>query len=84
MKASDVRLDPDRPFRILLAGGRYGRLVPPEAPDALARAMEAALDDPKASLEMARLAQAEAIAPYDMDAGGTRLWTALMPLLEGR
>jgi glycosyltransferase involved in cell wall biosynthesis len=70
--------------RILLAGGRYGRLVPPEAPDALARAMEAALDDPKASLEMARLAQAEAIAPYDMDAGGTRLWTALMPLLEGR
>jgi glycosyltransferase involved in cell wall biosynthesis len=70
--------------RILLAGGRYGLLVPPEAPGALAQAMEAALDDPKASLEMARLAQAEAIAPYDMDAGGARLWTALMPLLEGR
>ena len=70
--------------RILLAEGRYGRLVPPEAPAALAEAMAAALDNPKASLDMARLAQAEAIAPYDMDAGGTRLWTALIPLLEGR
>jgi glycosyltransferase involved in cell wall biosynthesis len=70
--------------RILLAEGRYGRLVAPEAPDALAEAMIAALDDPKASLEMARRAQAEAIAPYDMEAGGMRLWTALSPLLEGR
>jgi glycosyltransferase involved in cell wall biosynthesis len=69
--------------RILLGEGRYGRLVPPEAP-ALAQAIAAALDDPKASLGMAGLAQAEAIAPYDMDAGGTRLWTALIPLLEGR
>lgn len=70
--------------RILLGEGRYGRLVPPEAPDALAEAIAAALDDPKASLDMARLAQVEAIAPYDMDAGGTRLWAALIPLLEGR
>lgn len=70
--------------RILLAQGRYGRLAPPEAPAALAEAMVAALDDPKASLDMARLAQAEAIAPYDMDAGGTRLWAAINPLLEGR
>ena len=70
--------------RILLAGGRYGRLVPTEAPEALAQAMAAALDDPQASLEMARLAQAEAIAPYDMRAGGERLWAALIPLLEGR
>jgi glycosyltransferase involved in cell wall biosynthesis len=70
--------------RVLLGEGRYGRLVPPEAPDALADAMAAALDDPNAALEMARLAQAEAIAPYDMEAGGTRLWTALIPLLEGR
>ncbi len=70
--------------RILLGEGRYGRLVPPEAPVALADAMAAALDDRQASLDMARLAQAEAIAPYDMDAGGTRLWAALIPLLEGR
>jgi glycosyltransferase involved in cell wall biosynthesis len=70
--------------RILLAEGRYGRLVPPEAPAALAQAMAAALDDPQRSLDMARLAQAEAIAPYDMDTGGTRLWAALNPLLEGR
>jgi glycosyltransferase involved in cell wall biosynthesis len=70
--------------RILLGEGRYGRLVPPEAPDALAEAMAAALDDPNAALERARLAQAEAIAPYDMEAGGMRLWTALIPLLEGR
>jgi glycosyltransferase involved in cell wall biosynthesis len=70
--------------RILLGGGRYGRLVPPEAPEALADVMAAALDDPEASLEMARLAQAEAITPYDMEAGGMRLWAALIPLLEGR
>jgi glycosyltransferase involved in cell wall biosynthesis len=70
--------------RILLAEGRYGRLVPPEAPEALAEAMAAALDDRRAALEMARLAQAEAIAPYDMQAGGERLWAALIPLLEGR
>jgi len=70
--------------RILLAEGRYGRLVAPEAPDALAEAMAAALDDPRTSLEMARLAQAEAIAPYDMQAGGARLWAAINPLLEAR
>ena len=70
--------------RILLGEGRYGRLVAPEAPAALAEAMAAALDDPQASLDMARLAQAEAIAAYDMDAGGRRLWTALIALLEGR
>ena len=70
--------------RVLLGEGRYGRLVPPEAPDALAQAMAAALDDPNGALEMARLAQAEAIAPYDMEAGGMRLWAALIPLLEGR
>ncbi len=70
--------------RILLAQGRYGRLAPPEAPAALADAMAAALDHPRASLEVARLAQAEAIAPYDMEAGATRLWAALKPLLDGR
>jgi glycosyltransferase involved in cell wall biosynthesis len=70
--------------RILLAEGRYGRLVPAEAPDALAAAMAAALDDSQASLDMARLAQAEAIAPHDMDAGGARLWAAISPLLEAR
>jgi len=68
--------------RILLAEGHYGRLVPSEAPDALAAAMAAALDDRQASLDMARLAQAEAIAPYDMEAGGQRLWAAISPLLE--
>jgi glycosyltransferase involved in cell wall biosynthesis len=70
--------------RILLAEGRYGRLAPPEAPDALAEAMAAVLDDREASLDMARLAQAEAIAPYDMDAGGARLWASISPLLEAR
>ena len=69
---------------ILLAEGRYGRLVPSEAPNALADAIAAALDDPQASLDMARLAQAEAIAPYDMEAGGERLWAAISPLLEAR
>jgi glycosyltransferase involved in cell wall biosynthesis len=70
--------------RILLAEGRYGRLAPPEAPDALAEAMAAALGDPQASLAMARLAQGDAIAPYDMEAGGERLWAAISPLLEAR
>ncbi len=70
--------------RVLLAEGRYGRLAPPETPDALAEAMAAALDQRQASLEMASLAQAEAITPYDMPAGGDRLWAALIPLLEGR
>jgi glycosyltransferase involved in cell wall biosynthesis len=70
--------------RVLLGEGRYGRLVQPEAPEALAAAMAAALDDTQGSLQMARLAQAEAITPYGMDAGGERLWAALTPLLEGR
>ncbi|HZC17408.1 MAG TPA: glycosyltransferase [Caulobacteraceae bacterium] len=70
--------------RVLLGEGRYGRLVPPEAPDALAIAMGAALDDPQSTLDMARLAQAKAIAPYDMEAGGERLLAAINPLLEGR
>jgi glycosyltransferase involved in cell wall biosynthesis len=70
--------------RALLGEGRYGRLVKPEAPDALAIAIGAALDDPQTTLERAMLAQAEAIAPYDMQAGGDRLWAAINPLLEGR
>ena len=70
--------------RVLLGEGRYGRLAAPESPDALAIAMGAALDDPQTTLDRARLAQAEAIAPYDMEAGARRLWAALEPLLEGR
>jgi glycosyltransferase involved in cell wall biosynthesis len=70
--------------RDILARGRYGRLAAPESPEALAEAMAAALDDRAGALEMARLAQAEAIAPYDLDAGADRLMAALAPLLEGR
>ena len=70
--------------REILQRGRYGRLVAPGSPEALAQAIAAALDDRAGSLTIARLAQAEAIAPYEMAAGGERLWAALAPLLEGR
>ena len=65
----------------ILRQGRYGRLAAAASAEALAQAMTAALDDPAGSLAMARLAQAEAIAPYDLPAGGERLWRALKPLI---
>jgi glycosyltransferase involved in cell wall biosynthesis len=66
--------------RDILSHGLYGRLVAPQSPDALARAMAAALDDPQGSLAMAKRAQDEAIAPYDLPAGGERLMRAIAPL----
>ncbi len=68
--------------RDLLAHGRYGRLVPPEDPEALADALEAALDDPAGALAMAKLAQTEAVTPYTLETGGERLWAALQPLVR--
>ena len=67
--------------RDILRQGLYGRLVAPGSVEALAQAMAAALDDPAGSLAMARLAQAEAIAPYDLPAGGERLWAAIGSLV---
>jgi glycosyltransferase involved in cell wall biosynthesis len=63
--------------RDILAGGRLGRLVPAGSPEALAEGIAAALADPEAALKMARVAQAEALARYSMDAGGQRIAAAL-------
>jgi glycosyltransferase involved in cell wall biosynthesis len=69
--------------RDILGRGRYGRLVATESVQALADGIAAALDDHDGSLAMARLAQAEAVAAYDLPAGAERLWTALSPLIGG-
>jgi glycosyltransferase involved in cell wall biosynthesis len=66
--------------RDILGEGLYGRLAPPEDPGALAEAIALALDDPARTLETARRAQAEAVAPYGVEAGGRRLIAALSPL----
>jgi glycosyltransferase involved in cell wall biosynthesis len=64
----------------ILGEGLYGWLTPPEDADALAKAIAQALDDPATTLQTARLAQAEAVAPYGLQAGGRRLMAALEPL----
>ena len=62
--------------RDILGGGRLGRLVPAGSAEALTDGIMAALADP-AALETARLAQAEALSRYSMDAGGQRIAQAL-------
>jgi glycosyltransferase involved in cell wall biosynthesis len=63
--------------RDILAGGRLGRLVPAGSAQALADGIAAVLADPAAALETARVAQAEALARYSMDAGGRRIAESL-------
>jgi glycosyltransferase involved in cell wall biosynthesis len=67
--------------RALLDGGRYGRLVAPESPEALADAIAGALDAPAATFAAAQRAQNELVPRYDMAAGGQRLLAALQPLI---
>ena len=70
--ASDI----DGP-RDILGGGRWGRLVPPRDPEALADAIAEALADPAAAEATAWSAQVEALGRYSMQAGGERLARAL-------
>ena len=66
----------------ILAGGRLGRLVASEDPEALARALTEAMAEPQAMLDMAHLAQAEAIGAYGFAAGADRLRDAVHGLRD--
>ena len=61
----------------VLAGGRFGRLVKSEDPDALAAALHEALGQRDALLTLARAAQAQAVSTYGFETGADRLRDAL-------
>jgi glycosyltransferase involved in cell wall biosynthesis len=61
----------------ILEGGRLGRLFASENPQALARAVKAALAEPEDLRALAHDAQAQAVRTYGFDAGADRLCEAL-------
>ncbi len=61
----------------VLAGGRFGRLVASEDPEALAQALIEAMKQPQALLAVAHLAQAEVVDTYGFEAGADRLRDAV-------
>ena len=71
-----VATDIDGP-RDILAGGRLGRLVPKNDPDALADAIAAVLADPGGARATALVAQQSALERYSLKAGGARMAAAL-------
>ena len=75
--ASDI----DGP-RDILGAGRWGRLVPPRDPEALAQAIAEVLADPAAAEATAWAAQVETMDRYSMEAGGARLAASLGPLIH--
>ena len=65
----------------ILDGGRYGLLVPPDDPSALARAIGSLIRDEKLRLEMARLARLRAEA-YGPEQVADRMVEAIAPCLS--
>jgi glycosyltransferase involved in cell wall biosynthesis len=59
--------------RELLDLGRYGRLVPPERPEALAEGIVAAVNDREGSARMARLGRARFLETYTVDRVGQQM-----------
>jgi glycosyltransferase involved in cell wall biosynthesis len=59
--------------RELLDEGRYGRLVPPERPEALAEGIVAAVNDREGSARMARLGRARFLEAYTVDRVGQQM-----------
>jgi glycosyltransferase involved in cell wall biosynthesis len=66
--------------REILDGGRLGAVVPAENPDALAKAVQTALDQYPQTCKRAAIAQQEALKTYGFEAGAARLAQVLRSL----